>query len=161
MWADAQRNGGPTEYNWRPLRKSRNSIPCITPQSLAGPAAGVPCRNAANIGERNTWTQSEFCTWQSGRIPLGTRALKCIHSVPAQETAKHRAVWLASAERRRCSNESKMRNPLKFAGVPQTTGPITAASRPKFTIWWGHLEEILLLNKFFFRLLIRALVAKI
>jgi len=33
--------------------------------------------------------------------------------------------------------------------VPQTTGPISAASRPKFTILWGHLEEILLLNKFF------------
>ena len=32
-------------------------------------------------------------------------------------------------------------------------------STPKFTILWGHLEEILLLNKFFFRLSIRALVA--
>jgi len=38
---------------------------------------------------------------------------------------------------------------LKLAGVPQTTGPISAASGPKFTILWGHLEEILLLNKFF------------
>jgi len=26
---------------------------------------GVPCSNAANIGERKTWTQSEFCTWQN------------------------------------------------------------------------------------------------
>jgi len=25
-------------------------------------AAGVPCSNAANIGERKTWTQSEICT---------------------------------------------------------------------------------------------------
>jgi len=33
--------------------------------------------------------------------------------------------------------------------VPQTTGPISAASWPKFTILWGHLEEILPLNKFF------------
>jgi len=24
------------------------------------PAAGVPCSNATNIGERTTWTQSEF-----------------------------------------------------------------------------------------------------
>jgi len=31
----------------------------------------------------------------------------------------------------------------------QTTGPISAASRPKFTILWGHVGEILLLNKFF------------
>jgi len=48
-----------------------------------------------------------------------------------------------------CSNAAKTRNPLKLAGVPQTTGPISAASGPKFTILWGRLEEILLLNKFF------------
>jgi len=41
------------------------------------------------------------------------------------------------------------RNLLKFAGVPQTTGSISAASGPKFTILCGHVEEILLLNKFF------------
>ena len=29
------------------------------------PTARVPCRNAANIGERQTWTQSKFCTWQN------------------------------------------------------------------------------------------------
>jgi len=44
--------------------------------------------------------------------------------------------------------------------VPQTTGPISAASGLKFTILWEHVEEILQLNKFF-RLSIRALVAKI
>jgi len=27
--------------------------------------ARVPCSNAANIGERKTWTQSEFFTWQN------------------------------------------------------------------------------------------------
>jgi len=44
---------------------------------------------------------------------------------------------------------------------PQTGKLILAASRPKFTISWGHVEDILLLNKFSFRLSIRALVAKI
>jgi len=58
-------------------------------------------------------------------------------------------------------NAAKTRNPLKFAGVPQTNEAISAASGPKFTILWGHEEEILLLNKFFFRLSIYALVAKI
>ena len=48
-----------------------------------------------------------------------------------------------------CSNAAKMRKPLKLAGVPQTTRTISAASGPKFTILWGHLEDILLLNKFF------------
>jgi len=28
-------------------------------------AARVPCSNAANIGERKTWTQSELCSWQN------------------------------------------------------------------------------------------------
>ena len=35
------------------------------------------------------------------------------------------------------------------AGVPQTTGPISATSGLKFTILWEHVEEIMLLNKFF------------
>ena len=92
MWANAQRDGRPAEYRWRPMF------------------------NAAKFGWR----------------PL----LEC-----------------------RASNCAKTRNPLKLAGVPQTTGPISAASRPKLTILWGRLEEILLLNKFFFQLSIRALLA--
>jgi len=48
-----------------------------------------------------------------------------------------------------CSNAAKMWKPLKLAGVPQTGKPISAASGPKFTILWGHLENILLLNKLF------------
>jgi len=39
-------------------------------------------------------------------------------------------------------------NPLKFAVVPQTDETISAASGLKFTILWGRVEEILLLNKF-------------
>ena len=80
-WADAQRDGRPAKYRWRPLSNA-----AVWP----APTAGVPCSNAA-----------------------------------------------------------KMRNSLKLAGAPQTTGPISAASGPKFSILWGHLEEILLLNKFF------------
>ena len=48
-----------------------------------------------------------------------------------------------------CSNAAKTRKPLKFAGVPQTTGSISAASRPQFTILCGHVEGIFVLNKFF------------
>jgi len=58
-------------------------------------------------------------------------------------------VWLAPTTWLPCSNAAKTRKPLKLAGAPQTTGPISAASGPKFTILWWHLEEILLLNKFF------------
>jgi len=59
------------------------------------------------------------------------------------------------------SNAAKTRNPLKFVGVPQTRQHISAASALKFTILREHADEILLLNKFFFRLLIHAFVAKI
>jgi len=47
------------------------------------------------------------------------------------------------------SNAAKTQNLLKLAGVPQTTGAISVASGSKFTILWGHVEEILLFNKFF------------
>jgi len=63
---------------------------------------------------------------------------------------QRRKVRLTPNTREPCSNVAKMRNPLKFAGVPQTIGPISAASGLKFTILWEHVEEILLLNKFFF-----------
>ena len=71
------------------------------------------------------------------------------------------AVWLTPTTRVPCSNATKTRNPLKVPGVPQTNKRISAASGRKFTILWGHVGEILLLNKFFFRLSIHALVAKI
>ena len=45
-----------------------------------------------------------------------------------------------------CSNAAKTRKPLKVAGVPRTSETVSAASGPKFTILWAHLEEILLLN---------------
>ena len=82
MWADAQRDGRPAEYRWRPLFNA--------------------------------------------------------------------AVWLTPTTRVLCSNAAKTRNPLKVPGVPQTNERISAASGPKvLTILWGHVEEILLLNKFF------------
>jgi len=48
-----------------------------------------------------------------------------------------------------CSNTAKTRNQLKFTRVPQMVKPISAVSGPKFTILWGHVEDILMLNRFF------------
>ena len=57
---------------------------------------------------------------------------------------------LAHAHRRSTEQyAAKMQNPLKFVGVPQTPELVSAASGPKFTILSRHLEDILLLNKFF------------
>ena len=51
-------------------------------------AAGVPCSNAANIGECKTWMQSEFCTLYNS---VREQEARKMYSVPAQEKAKHRA----------------------------------------------------------------------
>ena len=61
MWADAQPDGCSDEYRWRPLRKYRDSIPFTTPQSLSDRRPLLECRAVTlAIGERKTWTQSEF-----------------------------------------------------------------------------------------------------
>jgi len=43
-----------------------------------------------------------------------------------------------------------MQNSLKFAGVSQAPEPTSAISGRNFAILWGHVEEVLLFNKFFF-----------
>jgi len=63
---------------------------------------------------------------------------------------EHRKIWLTTTTRVPCSNAAKTRNQLKFAGVPQTCQQISAVSGPKITILWGHVEDVLLFNKFFF-----------
>ena len=153
-WASAQHYGRPAEYRWCPVLNAAKfgSRPLLDCRVVTPP-----------IGQRKTWrTRSEFCTWQNSiREQQPPNMYICIYAYSTspgkgQTLCK---VWLASVERRRCSNEAKMRKLLKLAGVPQTneSETISAASRPKFTILWGHLEEILLLNKFFFQLSIRVL----
>jgi len=56
MWANAKRDGRPAEYRRRPVL---NAAVWLTPTTR------VPCSNAGNMGERKTWTQSKFCTWQN------------------------------------------------------------------------------------------------
>jgi len=59
------------------------------------------------------------------------------------------AALLTPATEVPCSNAAKMRNQLKLAGMPQTTGPISAASGPKFTILWGIWRRYCFLTSFF------------
>jgi len=53
---------------------------------------------------------------------------------------QRRKVWLTPTTRVPCSNADKTRNPLKFAGVPQTRQQISAVSKPKFTILSEHVQ---------------------
>jgi len=107
----------------------------------------VPCSNATNIGERKIWTQSEFCTWQNSIRGQETPKMYvyCISPGDGQTSCK---VLLTSSERRRCSNEAKTRNPLKFAEVPQTRQQISAASGLKFTILLGYPRRYCCLTSF-------------
>jgi len=116
MLADAQRDGRPAEYRWRPLRRFRNYIPGIPRRKVwLTPTARVPCSKAENIGDRKTWTQSEFCTWQNS--VRGQKAQEMYIKYTSREDGQTSCkVWLTSIERRRCSNDAKTRNPLKFAG---------------------------------------------
>ena len=69
---------------------------------LLTPTSRVPYSNAANIGERKTWTQSQFCTCQNsvtGQEP-SKMYIYCTSSGDSQTSCK---VWLASGERRRYS----------------------------------------------------------
>jgi len=106
----------------------------------------VPCSNIANIEERKTWMQSEFCTRKHSVRELQPPKM-CTGPGDGQRSSK---VWLDSGERCWCSNAVMMRNPLKLAGVPQTPEPNAAVSGPKFAILWGHLEKVFLPNKFLF-----------
>ena len=79
MWADAQRDGRPAEYRWRPLLNA---------------TIRVPCSNADSMGQQRLGRKVNFAP---GKIPLwGKSRQKCIYSVAAQETAKYCAKfgWL-------------------------------------------------------------------
>jgi len=127
--------------------------------------------NMVNLRPTNGWDR-----FGSLGHPYKFQLVLCLGSVTARHlvvgvsqtlrtsvapSVQRRKVWLTLTTWLPCSNAAKTQKPLKLAGVPQANGSISAASRPKFTILWGHLEAILLLNKFFVCLSIHALVAKI
>ena len=61
MWADAHVMAALSSIGGTLCKSS--VIPLLVPHQKVWltPAAPVPCINAANIEERKTWTQSEFC----------------------------------------------------------------------------------------------------
>jgi len=136
MWAYAQRDGRPRNIGCALCSKWRGakgkSIPCTTPQSLTDAHCSMQCRAVTLPIEENPRLGRKV-NFAPGRILLGTTA-------QSRTSCK---VWLTSGERCRCSNDAKTRNPLKFVGVPETAERISAITKPKFTILWGHVEELL------------------
>jgi len=74
MLADAKCDGRPAEYRWRSLRKFHIPFLMLCYKVWLTATARVPCSNTANIGERKTWTLSEFC-----KIPLGSKSPKNVY----------------------------------------------------------------------------------
>jgi len=81
MWTNAQCDGRPAEYRWRPLLNSakfgwRPLLECC--------AVTLSKLESASFGRKVNFAH--------GKIPLqGKNSRKCIHSVLAQEMVKHRA----------------------------------------------------------------------
>jgi len=126
-------------------RKFRTSLPCHTPQCLADVyTARVSC----NIRERKIWTHGEFSTWQNclrGREP----PKMYIQCIPAQETAKHPAKFgwrpLSDVGAVTLPRRETRWNLLGCLKLTNRSQPLVS----KFTILSGHVENILLFNKFF------------
>jgi len=101
----------------------------------------VPCNNAANIGERKTWAHSELCSWQNSVREQLSRQ-KCIYSLSAQETAKDRAVLLASGERRR-SEDAKHVEICWVSQNLEPSQPLVGRSSPYCAnVWRRHWRLI-------------------
>jgi len=142
IWANDQRDGRPIEYRWCPVLNAAVWLSPTAQFLLECCAVMLP------IGQCKTWRTQWIL--QLAKFHNGATVAKNVYIVYSPGNGQTLCkVWLASLERCRCSNEAKMRKPLKLAGMPQTTRLISAASGPKFTILWGHVEVILLLNKSF------------
>jgi len=95
------------------------------------PAPGVPCSNAANVGEHKTWDSKWIL--HLAKFRQGATAPRNVYipgSLPAQEMAKHRARFgWPPASNVAAVTKRRRKNPLKFSAVPQTRKPISAVSR--------------------------------
>ena len=77
-----------------------------------------------------------------GKIPLGVKSPESVY-IPYQPMKRPTSckVWLASDERRRCSNEAKMQNPLKLNSlachkVDNRSQPLVSRSLPYCEDMW-------------------------
>jgi len=96
-----------------------------------------PCAAVHAAAATNCVIKHGFCTG----FPFYKHSLMWANAQRDGHPVKYRwlplfnaAVWLTPITRVQCSNAAKTRNPLKFAGVPQTRQQISAASGLKFTI---------------------------
>jgi len=71
-------------------------IPFVVPRRKVWlmPAARVPCSNAANIGERKTWIQSEFCTWQFRQEASAPKYVHVVYQPRRRPNIVHSSVGL-------------------------------------------------------------------
>ena len=102
----------------------------------------------SNRGEQMRNAMEATTDWKLECAPM-PNVMAALPNTVAAPSVQRRKVWLMPTTGVPCTKAAKTRNPLKLAGCPKTSGPISAASGPKFTILWRHLEEMLLVIKFF------------
>jgi len=134
MWANAQHDGRPAEYRWRPLL---NATVWLTPTTP--PTTRVPCSNAANIGERKTWTQSEFCTWQNS--VMGQEPQKNVYIVyqPRRWSNIVQFGWLLLSDIAAVTKPRRETH-WNLLGCPKLTKrsqPLVGRSSPHCVVTWG------------------------
>jgi len=64
-------------------------------------------------------------------------------------SVQHRKDWLTPTTRCRAVTQPRRESRWNLEGCLKLPDGSPAISRPKFTILWGHVEDISLLNKFF------------
>jgi len=124
MWANAQRDGRPAEYRWRPLLNAgkfgwRPLLECR--------AVTLLIQESARLGRK-----VEFWTWQNSVTGQQPPKMYSIHNVQAQQMVKHRAKfgWLP------LSNVAAVRKPrretrLNLLGCPK----LANRSQPRIVAW--------------------------
>jgi len=87
--------------------------------------------------------------WANARRDGRPAKYRCQVVPPKTPSVQRRKVSLTPSTRVPSSNAAKTRNPLKFAGVPQTPEPISAVSGPTFAILWNMWRTYCCLTSLF------------
>jgi len=149
LWSNGWMDQDAAWYDGRP-RPGQHCVRCVPRSTPKGHSpqisAHVCCGQTSGrikmpLGAKVGLDPGRIVTWgPSSYLPKGAQHP---NFRPTSIVAKRPPIS-ATAEHLLFQPASKVK-----VGVPQSTGSISAASGPKFTILWEHVEEILLRKIFF------------
>ena len=118
--------------------------------------AGVPCSNAANTGERKTWTQSEFCTWQNSfrEQELPKMYIYCTNPGDGQTSCKAKFGWPAlsagAVTKPRYETRWNLQGCPKLANWSQ---PLVGRSSPYYEDMWRRYCRLTIFSDYRYKLM--------